>query len=157
VEWTHIGDGPELPELKSMASRLFQGRANIRHAFQGFLPNGMVYEYYQNHCVDALVNVSSSEGLPVSMMEAFAFGVPVLATAVGGVPEIVNERNGMLLPPEATPEEVAGAIVKMRGLSGGEFRALKENAYETWRRSYNAGVNFENFAEDVLEVSGLAG
>jgi hypothetical protein len=45
----------------------------------------------------------------------------------------------------------------MRGLTGGEIRALKENAYETWRRSYNAGVNFENFAEDVLEVSGLAG
>jgi glycosyltransferase involved in cell wall biosynthesis len=156
VEWTHIGDGTDLPDLKAKASRLFQERANIKHEFKGFLPNAMVYEYYQNNCVDVLINLSSSEGLPVSMMEAFAFGVPVLATAVGGVPEIVNESNGALLPPEVTPQEAASAIVKMRGLSSEEMRTLKNNAYETWRKSYDADANYESFAQNVLDVSGLA-
>jgi len=156
VEWTHIGDGSELAELKSLAARLFQGCANITYEFKGFLSNEMVYDYYQSHCVDMLINLSSSEGLPVSMMEAVAFGVPVLATAVGGVPEIVNQRNGALLPLEVKPAEVARAIVKMRNLSDQETRALRENARETWRKSYDADRNYEAFTEDVLDVAGFA-
>jgi glycosyltransferase involved in cell wall biosynthesis len=156
VEWTHIGDGHDMKELKGLASRLLDKRANIKYDFKGYLPNEQVYDYYANNCVDLLVNVSSSEGVPISMMEAFAFGVPVLATAVGGVPEMVNESNGALLPPEVTPEEVARAIAKIRGLSGEEIRALKGSAYETWRKSYDASVNYERFAQDVLAVSALA-
>jgi len=68
---------------------------------------------------------------------------------------MVNERNGMLLPPEVTPEEVATAIVKWRSLSVEEIRGLRKNAYETWRKIFDADVNYESFAESLVEVAGL--
>ena len=46
---------------------------------------------------DLFMNVSSSEWLPVSIMEAFSFVIPALVTAVGGNPEIVQEGAGILL------------------------------------------------------------
>jgi glycosyltransferase involved in cell wall biosynthesis len=154
IEWTHVGDGIDLNNLKALSASLLGRRANIKYEFKGYLPNDQVYAYYAGHCVDVLVNVSSSEGVPITMMEAFSHGVPILATAVGGVPEIVNESNGALLPAEVSPEEVARAIVKMRSLSPREIELLRNKAYETWHRYYDADVNYENFAQDVLELSG---
>ena len=60
--------------------------------------------------VDLFLNVSEYEGVPVSVMEAQSFGIPVIATAVGGTPEIVNEENGFLLPENPSQDEIASAI-----------------------------------------------
>lgn len=152
VEWTHIGDGGQLPELQAAAASLSREHPNIQCVFKGYLTNEQVYHYYRSARVDLLVNLSSTEGVPVSIMEALAFGVPILATAVGGVPEIVGDQNGLLLPADVTEEQVAAAIARMRGLPESEVGALKHRARDTWRRLYNAEVNYNNFAEDVLEL-----
>lgn len=61
--------------------------------------NQQVYDYYKSNKVDVFVNVSYSEGLPVSLMEASSFGIPVIATDVGGSAEIIDkeQKNGFLL------------------------------------------------------------
>ena len=56
------------------------------------------------------INVSSTEGIPVSIMEAMSFGIPVIATAVGGTPEIVNNENGYLLSKDPSAKELAEVI-----------------------------------------------
>jgi glycosyltransferase involved in cell wall biosynthesis len=62
--------------------------------------------------MDLLVLPSHTEGLPNVVLEAFAFGKPVIATSVGGVPEIVkNGQNGVLVPP-SEPGVLAEAIVR---------------------------------------------
>ena len=66
----------------------------------GQLDHREVLSFYERHHVDALLSLSLSEGLPVSMMEAQSYGIPIVACAVHGVPEIVNERTGILLPPD---------------------------------------------------------
>jgi len=48
------------------------------------LPHNDVLNYYASNPVDVFINTSSSEGLPVSIMEAMSFGIPVIATNVGG-------------------------------------------------------------------------
>ena len=59
---------------------------------------------------DILVLASHHEGLPVTVMEALTLGVPVVATAVGGIPEVVtSEENGILVPP-GSPVALADAI-----------------------------------------------
>ena len=58
---------------------------------------------------DGFVLASNNEGLPVALMEALALGLPVVATAVGGVPEAINVENGVLVPPR-DPAALADAI-----------------------------------------------
>jgi glycosyltransferase involved in cell wall biosynthesis len=58
---------------------------------------------------DGFVMASNNEGLPVALMEAVALGLPVVATEVGGVPEIVDATNGVLVPP-SDPAALADAI-----------------------------------------------
>jgi len=80
--------------------------------------------YYQ--VLDLLVLPSLSEGLPNTVLEAMSFGVPVLATAVGGVPEIIQNGNGLMVPPNdpgALAEKMMellkdGALRQAIGLKG---------------------------------------
>ena len=58
---------------------------------------------------DAWVLSSRTEGTPVTLFEAVAAGVPVVATRVGGVPDVVGEGEAILVPPE-DPEALAAAI-----------------------------------------------
>jgi glycosyltransferase involved in cell wall biosynthesis len=94
--------------MKELADELLP--KNILYNFLGFLPTNEVYLYYKNKPIDVFLNVSASEGLPVSIMEAQSCGIPVIATAVGGTPEIVNEKVGILLSPNPTPEEIGSTI-----------------------------------------------
>ena len=88
VRWTHIGDGPLRAEVEAVIDKFPE---NITGVLLGAMPNAEVLRYYSEHHVDLFVNVSESEGVPVSIMEAFSFGIPVMATDVGGVSEIVDD------------------------------------------------------------------
>jgi glycosyltransferase involved in cell wall biosynthesis len=100
--------------------------------------------------------VSSSEGVPVSIMEAFSYGIPVIATAVDGNPEIVEDGyNGFLLSANPCKEDVIQCIQRFMAMDGAEKHRLAENARNTWNEKYNAEVNFSRFAKELLEISRL--
>jgi glycosyltransferase involved in cell wall biosynthesis len=63
---------------------------------------------------DAFVLASDNEGLPVAIMEALALGLPIVATAVGGLPEAVDATNGILVPPK-DPDALADALGALAG------------------------------------------
>jgi len=86
-----VGDGYMEKKLKRMAS----GVKNID--FRGFVRNEKLSGYYNN--ADIIVIPSLSEGLPNTLLEAMAFGLPVIASRVGGIPEVVGEENGVLVEP----------------------------------------------------------
>ena len=104
VRWVHLGDGPERHRVEEAAA--LDGA--LRWELVGQLDNREVLSFYERHHVDALLSLSLSEGLPVSMMEAQSYGIPVVACTVQGVPEIVNEDTGILVSPEATVGRVRG-------------------------------------------------
>ena len=117
------------------------------------IPNKDVYSYYQTHPVDLFVNVSSSEGLPVSIMEAISYGIPVIATDVGGTSEIVEDGvNGNLIPMSFKPEELAGKIRKYVRMNREEMKELRGATRKLWEERFQAVKNYDLFAKNLLKL-----
>ena len=91
-----IGEGPSLASLEAQCARL--GLDDRHIAFLGAADQSTVRRWWQRATVGVLTSLS--EGMPVSLMEAAACGVPVVAPAVGGIPELVaHEVTGIVTPP----------------------------------------------------------
>jgi glycosyltransferase involved in cell wall biosynthesis len=105
-----LGDGPERGRLERHAvARGIDGRVR----FLGAGSRDDVLRLFS--AADAALLTSAWENLPHTMLEALAVGTPVIATAVGGVPEVVHDgENGLLVPP-AAPEALTGAIRRFAG------------------------------------------
>src|SRR5690606_5468949 len=100
-----IGDGELRAELEAEASALGLGDCVV---FTGWSRD--VAPVYSD--LDVLVISSLNEGTPVSVIEALAAGCPVVATAVGGLPDLLDGGDlGTLVPPEDA-DELASAVVK---------------------------------------------
>jgi glycosyltransferase involved in cell wall biosynthesis len=141
ARWTHLGDGPEGPRLKEQCARL---GLESKVEFIGEVSNAAVKAYYQTYPIDLFVNTSASEGIPVSIMEALSFGVPVLATAVGGVAELVQPEVGCLLPPEFRQEDLAARLEQHASQSYDRSRI------QQWQQRAFSSANYEAFAAQVL-------
>lgn len=149
VIWTHIGDGPLRGELEKSLGGL---PSHVQFHFTGQLKPEEVNSYYQDKLFDLFVNVSSSEGAPVAIMEAFAAGIPVIATAVGGVPEMVNESNGGLLPEDITPECLWQKLKTFKNEPAEVQRERRLSAYKTYEQSFRAAANAEKLAQYFLSA-----
>lgn len=90
-----VGEGPERTALETWTRR--QGLAH-RVRFYGTIPQAARYL----RAFDVFVLSSRSEGTPVTLLEAMAAGVPVVATGVGGVPDVLTSEEAILVPPEDT-------------------------------------------------------
>jgi len=98
-----VGDG----ELRNLVERTIQELDLHDHV--RLLGNGPVVEDILPHA-DLFVLSSRREGLPMVLLEAMACGLPIVTTAVGGIPEVVKHGvNGFLVPPE-NPQSLAEAI-----------------------------------------------
>jgi glycosyltransferase involved in cell wall biosynthesis len=110
------GEGPERSALERRASALELER---RVRFAGALTRDEVLTLFR--AADAALLTSSWENLPHSVVEALAVGTPVLATRVGGVPEVVRDGENGLLVPAGDVDAIAGAIGRLA--ADGELRA----------------------------------
>jgi glycosyltransferase involved in cell wall biosynthesis len=149
-EWIHFGDGNGRKALERKMARRFP--SNATGHFLGYMTNSKILEYYRDYPSDVFVNVSKTEGgAPVSIQEAISCGIPVVATSVGGNPEIVSEKNGLLLSPDPTPEEISAGLLKVWDNPSLAAEMRKESR-RVWRESYNADINFRSFAERLRSI-----
>ncbi len=103
-----VGKGALRAELQSLAAEL---GISDHVVFPGFVPDLTA----ALACFDVFALSSLYEGLPTVAIEAMALGVPVVATWVGGTPEIVNhDHDGILVPP-CDPPALARGIVRLLG------------------------------------------
>lgn len=149
-EWFHIGNGSRRDELQKKANELFPFTAKAY--FLEYQSKESLMKFYKEQAIDVFINASSTEGTPVAVMEATSCGVPIIATNVGGNPEIVSERNGLLLSTNPSPEEIARAILKILD-NPAMARNMKQESRKVWQESYNAETNFQKFAERLQEIA----
>lgn len=144
IEWTHVGSGQEFESLKKYAGEKLS--ANIHAVFTGAVSNPDLMTLYQQNDYHLFVNVSESEGIPVSIMEAMSFGIPVAATNVGGVGEIVSHgKSGTLIEKDFEDQVLADAIREFAEMDVCDYGAYRANARKDWEEKFNAARNFTDF------------
>jgi glycosyltransferase involved in cell wall biosynthesis len=99
-----VGDGPMRAEYERLAGQLGVGE---RVQFRGFLPKPELAERMRH--ADLFVLASRFENNPCVVLEAMASGLPIVATRVGGLPELVDETSGRLAEPR-DPRSIASQI-----------------------------------------------
>jgi glycosyltransferase involved in cell wall biosynthesis len=102
-----VGDGPERARLERHAAERLNGRAR----FLGALPRERALRIVAGS--EAAILSSDWENLPHAAVEAMAVGTPVVATAVGGVPEVITDGVEGLLVPPGRPDELAAAARRL--------------------------------------------
>jgi len=109
------GDGPLEKKLMEMVQNL-QLRDRIK--FVGRLSHENICNLYRNRQIAMVILPSivtdqgEQEGIPVALMEAMSYGVPVIATNTGGIPELIGDGSGILVD-EKNPDAIAAAIDKL--------------------------------------------
>lgn len=143
---TVAGSGPERQNLENMARDLGIAGAVT---FAGRIDNEKIPALYAS--ADLMLNPSTVDNMPISILEAFASGVPVVSTDVGGVPFIAEHERTALLIPVRAPERMAEAMIellldqdKAQRLSAAASEEVKQYAWpvirEKWLSAYRAAM-----------------
>lgn len=147
VHWVHFGGGPLESEIENLAIKY-----EVSHELMGDVANDVILEYYSTNYVDLFINLSSSEGIPVSIMEAQSAGITVLALDVGGCSEIVNNENGILLPANTRTFEIAQTVSNYLTSDINTQNRKRTLSYQNWNEHFNAERNYKLFAKELLSL-----
>ena len=118
---TVAGSGPELANLQALALRMQLGDC-VR--FSGRIDNASIPALYAS--ADCLINSSTVDNMPISILEAFASGVPVVSTRAGGIPDMVEHGVSGLLVPVGDDRAMAREVVHL--LQNPEFASSLRRA-----------------------------
>lgn len=136
---TFIGDGPERPELEAQTREWgLEGRVR----WLGSVPDATALM----PGMDALALSSRTEGTPIVALEAMGLGVPLVATRVGGVPDLTGDDAAILVPPE-DPTALAQALQALRN-----DPSLRRRLAERAQRRVQEVASPERWAERYLEI-----
>jgi colanic acid/amylovoran biosynthesis glycosyltransferase len=149
VTATIVGDGPRRASLERLAQQL--GIAD-RITFAGRVGQDDIGRYYEHAQVFCLP--SFFEGLPVVLLEAMAFGVPVVASRVAGIPELIEDgRSGVLVPPGRA--DLFADAVRSLLADGGRRAALAAEARRRVASQFQVDASAERLRELMLRHGAL--
>jgi sugar transferase (PEP-CTERM/EpsH1 system associated) len=139
-----VGDGPMREELRQLAVRL--GVDECVH-FAGYQPDAG--PFYQ--AMDIFALTSRSEGMPQAVLEASVTGLPVVASAVGGLPELIdNGLSGMLFPPG--DDAVLAQVLRKLITNPEEGRRMGAAARARVESAFHVGRMAAEYHRDFLEL-----
>jgi len=148
VKFFFAGDGPDKEKLQLLCCESgLEDHIKIIGYVQdkrksNFLASGDLFLFPSHY----------KEGMPYALLEAMAAGLPVVATAVGGIPEIIENRvNGLLIPPRQ-PKELSKAIIKLLSNQNTRRNFGLLNRYKAKTR-YDIHVVCEKFKELYEKLS----
>ena len=140
VHFLIVGDGPLRSELESLAVSLGIGKI-VR--FVGLQEDVKPYLA----AMDVYLMSSQFEGLPIALLEAMAMELPVVVTAVGGIPEVVREGKTGFLVPTGRPKELAKLVRKLL-----EDADMRQSMGQAGRKLVVENFNMERMVRELEEV-----
>ncbi len=151
ITWVHIGGGRDTHYVESIDKLANEYLSEINHSFLGQLKNEEILKYYSTNKIDVFITATESEGgNPVSIMEAISFGIPALATAVGGVSEIVTSNSGVLLDKNFTLESFNEKMDEIREKFLNQQARIQVREWYLMR--YQAEKNHKDFIDKVINL-----
>ncbi len=153
LRWYHIGDerlnsnDPKLEEYNINKEKLKENN-NIEFIQLGSMKNEEIFTFYKNQSINLFISLSAIEGIPVSMMEAISFGIPVISTDVGGCKEIVTEETGILIPLETEMKEVAQFITEFNNSPKNTIE-FRKGVRQFWEEYFDAEKNYNLFYKSI--------
>ena len=141
-----VGDGALSEELKQAARD-----AKLPIEFCGFRPHAEVLELIKSARLQ-IIPSECYEGFPLSVLEAFACGTPVVASRLGGLAEIVEEGvTGVLCTP-ADPQDLARKINELLAKPE-QWQRLRRQALNVFEQRYTADINFQQLMQIYQDAS----
>lgn len=148
VKWFHIGAedlanvaDPTIATYKKNIAKV-RGKEGLDFYNVGRLSSKEIFDFYREEPVNLFISLSESEGVPVSMMEAISFGIPILSTDVGGCNEIVTNKTGLLIPLETAPSDVAQKISEFK-TSAKNTEHFRKGVKQFWWTNFEIDRNYE--------------
>ncbi len=155
LKYSLAGVGPAMGEIK---------RAIVRHGLEehvemlGWLPQKDLQDIYSRSHIflhpSELTEENDQEGVPNSMLEAMAAGLPVVATYHGGIPEAVTHGEDGYLVAERSPNDLAQALTDLME-SPEDIEAFSINAADSVRRKFGFKSQIRNLEDIYREARGL--
>lgn len=152
IRWIHFGGGEKEEFVRNWCNKNMP--SNIEWIINGWTSSKDIMDYYEREKPDLFINLSKVEGIPVSIMEAYSYAIPAIATNVGATSEIVhNQRNGFLIEKEYSLDEIVELIYYFTSQDDSVINEYRNCAYLTWKESFNAESNypiFRNMIDDLV-------
>ena len=159
IKWYHIGNGlfenKYESDIYDLINQKLLIKSNVEVNLMGFLNSTEIGFFLNNTSIDLMINTSQYEGVPVTIMEAMSFSIPVIAPNVGGINEIVNDSNGFLLDANINKNDVSDAILKFSKLSKNAINNLRKNARQTFLVNFDSKNNFLSFSNRIMSLKSM--
>lgn len=152
IRWVHFGDGSDYDELCRYAHEKLDGKDNITYDLKGYVPSEKIMDFYGKNYVDAFITTTASEGCPVSVQEAMAYGIPIIGTAVAEIPYMI-QGNGVLLPETPTVTEIVNGIRYLYFQNQDMIDAMRKKSRQLWEDNFCLDTNtteFIHFLEKIV-------
>lgn len=150
VTWIHFGEGENMSLIKNLATKKLP--ENISFEFLGHIDNSRLLAWYKANSPALFINLSLSEGIPVSIMEAMSFGIPCLATCVGGVEELVTSESGFPVPKDIQDIDAAKIIDNYLRLSFNDRKKIMLKSCKHISLYFNADKNYSEFCSKIKKL-----
>jgi len=141
-----IGDGPERHGIERLIDKMDLRRNVTLTGYRSDVPQLL-------RCADTLVLPSETESAPLTILEAMSTGLPVIATRVGGVPEIVEDGRTGFLVPLKHPEDIAEKVLDLNA-DRGKLRRMGAAAREAVLERYSTEKVVQQYLDVYKQVAG---
>lgn len=148
--WILIGDGSDRPAIEQERE---QAPSNLTVELRGQMDNADIQHLYATRHIDFFLLLSSSEGTPIALCEALAYGIPIVASHVGGMPILLgSEKPGLVAPgggitiePSLDSQACLSALKPLIELSGLRCE-MSAAALANWEHNFDASLLRPEFA-----------